>query len=105
TCAERVLEANLANKRPLAIGLGLEAAAALSAEMSHVIALGATSYPLSGSTPELDRWLARHGRTPSWYEALGHAAATLAAAVLEALPAAELTERARVSAHHDAVRE
>jgi hypothetical protein len=82
----------------------LEGAAALGGELGHVVALGAASYPLSGSSPELDRWLERNGRTPSWYEALGHDAATLAAAVLEALPAVALTERSQVSAHYDAVR-
>jgi hypothetical protein len=103
-CAETLLEVNGRSKRPLPIGLGLEGAAAFVGEPGQVVALGAGSYPFSEATQELDPWLERNGRSPSWFEALGHDAALLSDAVLQKLPVVDLEQSSEVSAHSEAVR-
>lgn len=104
TCASRLLEVNARGSKSLLVALGLEAAGAVEAGNERVLTLGSERYPFQPESPEYEAWMARHGKPPSWYEALGHDAATLAHAALSAMPEGELTRVSEVSAYRDRVR-
>jgi hypothetical protein len=81
-CARDVLSKLSGKEQRLTIGLGLNALSALNDELaSHEIwAVGAGRLPYFDGARELEleRWLERKGRTPSWYAALGRDSARLA---------------------------
>jgi hypothetical protein len=89
-CARHVLMGLTDTNQPAVIGFGLNALGLLGAPLgtSEVWALGAGRLPEFGSPreEELQRWFARKGRAPTWYEALGHDAALIARASIGPAP-------------------
>ena len=88
SCAHNVLMALVGSGRRWTIGLGLNALVVLGDDLGahDVWMLGAGRFPLfeGARDAELERWLARKGRAPSWYEALGHDVARIVGAALPA---------------------
>jgi hypothetical protein len=103
-CARRLIETNPRGHKSLFIGLGLEAASAAEGQSDRTVALGSERYPFDATSEELTTWMARNGKPPTWYEALGHDAALLAKSVLSSLPDDQLSRPAEVNAHYDRVR-
>ena len=87
------------------VGLGPEALGSVTPEELRVRELWTV---VAGRLPRLDttkdaeanRWYARKGRAPGWYEALGHDVARLAEAVLPIAPAEPVRDPARVTGAH-----
>jgi hypothetical protein len=88
--------------RPLAIGFGLDALGVIwdLPDADEIWAVGAGRLPrLSGAHEALAaRWLSSKGRPPTWYEALGHDAAQIAALALGPALREVVRDRERVRA-------
>lgn len=110
-CARDVAREAAGSGRRVWLGLGLESAELLSASEvgSSRIAAAAGAFPYRASSPspeDLKRFVARTGRPPSWYAAMGHDAAVLAQAAFKSF-ALERVDDARVVSqlHRQAQRE
>ncbi len=88
SCARNVLMGLAGSGRRWTIGLGLNALVVLGDDLRahEVWTLGAGRLPQfeGARDAELERWLSRKGRAPSWYEALGHDVARIVDAALPA---------------------
>jgi ABC-type branched-subunit amino acid transport system substrate-binding protein len=103
-CSEDAVTLAVRNRLEPALFLGLESAhvwAELPARQRHVVTAGAFPWTGSEKAPAAMRaWKDRSGKGPTWYEALGHDAALLAAAGLSALPLERTDDANEVAERH-----
>jgi hypothetical protein len=103
-CARSVFANLPEGGRAWTVGLGLDALAAQQDERAprQLWAVGVARLPRFEQKGDaaLTRWLSRKGRTPSFYEALGHDLALVGAAALPAAPAESLRDAGAVAEYH-----
>jgi hypothetical protein len=101
-CArDAVMDANQAGLSPLLV-LGLESAEVEDYIPGRKLLVSAGRFPFGASplTDDERAYVDRWGSPPSWYEALGHDAATLAAAVLADFPLDRVDDKGAVVGLH-----
>jgi hypothetical protein len=96
---DAIAEAAFVGLNPLLV-VGLESGAVDLPNPRVVVTAGRFPLGTAPLSPEERAWIARWGAPPSWYETLGHDAATLAAVALASFPLKRVDERASVAALH-----
>jgi hypothetical protein len=96
---DAVAEAAFEGLTPLLV-IGLESGAAEVSGRKAVLTSGRFPLGTRPLAPEERAWIARWGASPSWYETLGHDAATLAASVLANFPLARAVDAPTVTRLH-----
>jgi hypothetical protein len=101
-CArDAIAEASLVGLSPLLV-FGLESAGALPSVPGKKVVISAGRFPfgVSKMSDEEREYLERWGTAPSWYEALGHDAARIAAAALADFPLDRVEDKGAVVGLH-----
>lgn len=101
-CAANALAALGESERRWTVGLGLPALQVLPGDLGvhDVWTLAAGRLPDGAGDPSFQRWIARRGHAPGWYEALGHDVARLAEAAIPPAPASPMRDPAAVADVH-----
>jgi len=110
SCARQVLMHLPRTTRPLVLGFGLDALAVAwddAPPADEMWGVGAGRLPNLGGPRDglVSLWLARKGRPPVWYEALGHDAAKIASLAIGPAPSEVLRDLESVRGVYRAVRE
>jgi hypothetical protein len=96
---DAIAEAGFEGLTPLLV-IGLESGRAEVSGRKAVLTSGRFPLGTRPLIPEERAWIARWGASPSWYETLGHDAATLSASALASFPLARAVDAPTVTALH-----